>query len=207
MAMNENAKTVGTLFNVEPTLPSGLSYYEDFLSDDEEKQFINLIQSTTLHPFRFHGYEAKREVESFGFHYSFEKKALSRGMPIPTDYHPLIRRVEQFTNVTPIEQLLLTRYPAGSVINWHRDAFPFETIIGISLASSCIMRFRPHGQPIGRRKIISLNLAPRSMYIMKNSVRTDWEHSTLPVPSTRYSITLRTLRKTATTEFENDSVE
>ncbi len=36
-------------------------------------------------------------------------------------------------------ELLLTEYPIESVINWHRDAPPFDLIAGISLLSNCTL--------------------------------------------------------------------
>jgi hypothetical protein len=34
----------------------------------------------------------------------------------------------------------------------------------------------------------------RSLYVIGEEARTEWEHSTAPVENTRFSITLRTLR-------------
>lgn len=85
--------------------------------------------------------------------------------------------------------------PPGSGINWHRDAPPFNIIVGISLSSDCIFRLRPY-QPQGKghKTILSLSVQRRSLYTLKGSVRTDWEHSTMAVKTTRYSITLRALK-------------
>jgi alkylated DNA repair dioxygenase AlkB len=92
-------------------------------------------------------------------------------------------------------ELLLTEYPEGSVINWHRDAPPFGLIAGISLLSDCTFRLRPHDKAKqNRRSIISLPVRRRSLYIISESARTDWQHSIAPVKQTRFSITLRTLR-------------
>lgn len=41
-------------------------------------------------------------------------------------------------------ELLITEYPVGSVINWHRDAPPFDLIAGISLMADCTFRLRPN---------------------------------------------------------------
>ncbi|MGV3657809.1 MAG: alpha-ketoglutarate-dependent dioxygenase AlkB, partial [Chitinophagaceae bacterium] len=95
-----------------------------------------------------------------------------------------------------ISELLVTEYPPGSVINWHRDAPPFDTIIGISLLSDCVFKLRPYDKAKQERKAtISLPVQRRSLYVMKDSARTEWEHSIAPVKQTRYSITLRTLKK------------
>jgi alkylated DNA repair dioxygenase AlkB len=94
-----------------------------------------------------------------------------------------------------LAEILVTEYPPGAVINWHRDAPPFDIIIGISLLSDCTFRFRPYDKAKqGRKSIISTPVQRRSAYIIRDEARTDWEHSISPVKETRYSITLRTLR-------------
>jgi alkylated DNA repair dioxygenase AlkB len=92
-------------------------------------------------------------------------------------------------------ELLVTEYPAGSVINWHRDAPPFDLIAGVSLHSDCTFRLRPYEKAEQNRKsIISLKVARRSLYVISGPSRTEWQHSIAPVKGLRYSITLRTLR-------------
>jgi len=54
---------------------------------------------------------------------------------------------------------LVTEYPEGSVINWHRDAPPFDVIAGISLLPDCTFRLRPQEKlKQGRGSVISLLL-------------------------------------------------
>jgi alkylated DNA repair dioxygenase AlkB len=91
-------------------------------------------------------------------------------------------------------ELLVTEYP--SVINWHRDAPPFDIIVGISLLTDCTFRFRPHDKARQARKaILAVPLQRRSLYVIQAEARSNWQHSILPVTRLRYSITLRTLRK------------
>jgi len=95
-----------------------------------------------------------------------------------------------------ISELLVTEYPIGSVINWHRDAPQFALIAGISLASDCQFKLRPHQREKQTRKAtVSLTVKQRSLYVMQGEVRSDWQHSIAPVQQVRYSITLRTLQK------------
>jgi alkylated DNA repair dioxygenase AlkB len=82
------------------------------------------------------------------------------------------------------------------VINWHRDAPPFDIIAGISLLSDCIFRLRPHDKTKYKRSaIISFPVNQRSLYIIQGAARKDWQHSIAPVKQLRYSITLRTLKQ------------
>ena len=87
---------------------------------------VDEINQVELHSFIFQGFEAKRKTASFGFDYSFDKRRLSKGKEIPVVFLPLIQKVASFLSV-PAEnfaELLITEYPVGSVINWHRDAPP-----------------------------------------------------------------------------------
>lgn len=186
-----------TLFPIELNYPQGFSYYPQFLSNEEEKFLLNEISGIELHTFQFHGYKAKRKVASFGYDYSFEKRALSKGKTIPPAFEFLIEKVAQHAEIPKkdVAELLVTEYPAGSVINWHRDAPPFDLIAGISLLSDCIFKLRPQEkEKQGRNSIISIPVKRRSLYIMQGKSRSEWQHSTAPVKNVRYSITLRTLR-------------
>lgn len=191
---------MNTLFPTDPVFPRGFSYVPDFITVAEELELLKEISKIELHTFTFQGYEAKRRVASFGYDYSFEDRSLSRGLEIPVAFGDLIDKVAQQTGIekTSFRELLITEYPFGSVINWHRDAFPFESIAGISLAAPCTFRLRPHKkEKQARGSVIALSVQPRSLYTLQGEARTDWQHSTLPVKSRRYSITLRTLKKLA----------
>jgi alkylated DNA repair dioxygenase AlkB len=187
-----------TLFPVQPIFPPGFEYLPDFISAGEEQELLEEIKKIELHSFHFQGYEAKRKVASFGYDYSFEKQKLTQGKDIPSFFDSLIQRVATHAGIisTDFAELLITEYPVGSVINWHRDAFPFEVIAGVSLAASCTFRLRPHDKDKqGRGSIISFPVERRSLYLMRGPSRTEWQHSISPVKSIRYSITLRSLRQ------------
>ena len=187
-----------SLFPVDVNFPPGFIYVPEFLSTDEEENLILEISKVQLHTFIFQGFEAKRKVASFGYDYSFEKRTISKGTDIPDEFQWLIDKVNSYLiEKNDFAELLITEYPMGSVINWHRDAPPFDIIAGISLLGDCIFRFRPHDkEKQGRKSIISFPVKRRSLYVMKGPARSAWQHSTLPVESIRYSITLRSLKKT-----------
>jgi alkylated DNA repair dioxygenase AlkB len=59
------------------------------------------------------------------------------------------------------------------------------------------MRFRPLPAPgqwtrVDPRTLIVLDLEPRSIYVMKGAIRSQWQHSLLPTKDLRYSVTMRT---------------
>jgi alkylated DNA repair dioxygenase AlkB len=188
---------MNTLFPIEPNYPPGFRYFPGFITAAEEQDLLNLVQSITLHTFQFQGYAAKRRVASFGWDWSFERQALSKGGAIPESFNWLLERVGQQLGMDAEEfaELLVTEYPVGSVINWHRDAPPFALIAGLSLGADCTFKLRPYEKEAqSRRAIVSVPVARRSLYIMQGEAREDWQHSTLPVKQVRYSITLRTLK-------------
>jgi alkylated DNA repair dioxygenase AlkB len=100
--------------------------------------------------------------------------------------------------ISELNHCLVAEYRPGSALGWHRDVPDFELVCGISLGSSCRMRFRPFppkrdGNATGRKRVLSLDLAPRSAYMLRGDARWRWQHSIPPTKALRYSITFRTL--------------
>src|ERR1044072_2174472 len=159
-----------TLFDQPPVLPEGFFYYPDFIGLDLELQLLSTIQNIELQAMVFHQYTAKRKVASFGYDYNFSSKKLTKGKTIPEIFNSLIEQVAEqlLTTKEKIVELLITEYPIGSVINWHRDAPPFERIAGLSLAADCIFKLRPYEKALQSRKsVISFPIKQRSLYIMQ----------------------------------------
>jgi alkylated DNA repair dioxygenase AlkB len=92
-----------------------------------------------------------------------------------------------------IQEVLVTRYPPGAGIGWHRDAPMFgATVLGVSLAGCCRMRFqRTVG---GERHTTEAVLRPRSSYVLTGAARFAWQHSIPSTKELRFSITFRTLK-------------
>lgn len=188
---------MNTLFDIEPVLPEGFSYQNNFISEAQEQQLLDAIRQFDLKNMQFHEYEAKRKVMSFGQGWSFTEQRLKQGEPIPQAFYFLVERIAAHLKipVTSIAQFLITEYPVDSVINWHRDAPPFETIVGVSLLSDCVFKLKPHDKNLQTRSAtISMDVKKRSMYVMTGEAKTAWQHCTAPVKSKRYSLTFRTLR-------------
>lgn len=186
-----------TLFPLTPVFPEGFFYVPDFISTAEENDICRTIEALPLHTMIFQGFEAKRKVASFGFDWSFDTRTLSKGKEIPWAFHFVLDKVAAYLSLhaSQFAELLVTEYPPGSVINWHRDAPPFDLIAGISLLSDCTFRLRPQEKARqNRAAIISFPVQRRSLYVMQGPSRTEWQHSITPVKNLRYSLTLRTLK-------------
>lgn len=144
---------------------------------------------------RYKDYTAKRRTVSYGFDYDFSYDAIHPAAPMPDFLQPLKTRVADWLRVGPdqIKHALIAQYRPGTALGWHRDVPDFQLVCGVSLGAACRMRFRPY-PPRGRsRDVLSIELAPRSAYILRGDARWHWQHSIPPTRALRYSITFRTL--------------
>ncbi len=188
---------MNTLFPLEQNLPEGFYYYPDFLNKDEETELSDKISRLDLHNLSYHGYTANRKTASFGYNYNFENNKLSKGKDIPAFFNFIIEKTAEHLSIekNKFAELLVTEYPPGTIINWHRDVPQFDLIAGISLLTDCTFRLRPYDKTKQTRSsIISFSVQRRSLYTMQGNARWNWQHSIAPVKQMRYSITLRTLK-------------
>jgi alkylated DNA repair dioxygenase AlkB len=184
------------LFQTETAkdLPSGLCYRPELIDRAEEQHLISEFEKLEFAPFEFQGFLGKRRVVSFGWRYDFNKGGLHKADDIPAFLLPARERAARFAGLAPddLQHVLLTEYPPGSTIGWHKDRPQFDDVIGISLLSPCTFRFRRKAGTKWERR--SFTAEPRSMYLLRGQVRTDWEHSIPAVDAQRYSITFRSLK-------------
>ncbi len=182
-----------TLFDLSTELPDGFRYQPDFISEAEERGLLEHIGRLRFGEVRMHGVVARRRIVQYGRNHSFDSTRISAGEQIPEFLEPLRVRIAAFAGRAPEEfsEVLLTEYQPGSPIGWHRDAPPFDIVAGVSLLSACRFRLRRYDRT---GDVVSLEVEPRSLYVMAGPARTDWEHHIPPTPALRYSITMRTLR-------------
>ena len=183
------------LFGADQVLPNGLVYRADFLDADEEAALLEALAALPLHEAQYKGWRARRRVASYGSSYDFDANALQRGGPLPVAFGALRERLADWIGVAPASftNALIAEYRPGTPLGWHRDVPDFERVVGVSLASACRMRFRPYPPRSPRAsEVLTLELAPRSAYLLQGDARWRWQHSIAPTPALRYSITLRT---------------
>lgn len=173
--------------------PKGLQYIPDFISPAEEKFLIKEIKNLEWQNIKMHGVIAKRKVVHFGMDYSYSSRILTKTAPPPKFMNFLMDKVSSAMNVPlkEISEILISHYPVGAPIGWHRDAPMFESLLGISLQSGCYMRFRH----ITDKTTLKFEqyLERRSAYILEGDARWKWQHHIPPVKEERFSITFRTL--------------
>ena len=174
-------------------LIAGLSYCGDVIGSAEEQSLIDRLAAADLSPFRFHGWLGNRKTQSFGWRYDFDDASFSPAEPIPEWLTPVRETAARFAGVESDDfvHVLLARYDPDAGIGWHRDRDVFDKVVGISLGTSATLRFRRR-KPGGFDRA-SLDVAPRSAYLLSGEVRWDWEHRITPGDKLRFSITFRTL--------------
>ena len=175
--------------------PEGLVFAPEFLSPDEERTVLGVLDELEFREVVMRGQTARRTVRHFGFDYDYEGWGLEPAEPLPVSLVWLRDRCATLAELDPeaLAQALVSRYPDGAGIGWHRDAPMFGAkVVGVSLLSSCRMRFqRGKGD---EREVFELELEPRSAYVLGGAARSAWQHSIPATKSLRYSITFRTLK-------------
>jgi alkylated DNA repair protein (DNA oxidative demethylase) len=180
----------GDLFG-KPVI-AGLEYRPDFIGATEEAQLITHLSRAELAPFKFQGWTGKRLTRTFGWRYDFDDRSFAPSEPIPEWLQPLRSNAAKFAAVAPDDFVgaLLVRYDPGAGIGWHRDRPVFEAVVGVSLGTPAVLRFRKRKEKGFDRA--SVEVAPRSAYLLSGPARHEWEHSIAPGETLRFSITFRT---------------
>ena len=175
--------------------PEGLIYVPGFLTEGEEGALLEQVRAAAFEEIRMHGQVARRRTAHFGWLYGYESWKVEPGPPIPDYLLPLRARCAELMGESPehLVEALVSEYPPGATIGWHRDAPMFgPTVVGVSLLSACRMRFQRGKE--AERRTYALELAPRSAYVLAGEARSLWQHSIPAVKAPRYSVTFRTLR-------------
>lgn len=195
--------------------PTGFVYLPEFISEPEERALLAGIAGIPFAEVRMHGVAAKRTVAHFGWDYGYETWRIEPAPPIPAFLEDLRARCAEAAGLVPdaLAETLVTRYPPGAGIGWHRDAPMFgPTVVGVSLLSSCVLRFRrsaragaaasarassgdsPARAKRNERAPRAVLLEPRSAYILSGEARSRWQHAIHRTEALRYSISFRTVR-------------
>lgn len=150
---------------------SGLKLYTDFISEEEEKELLRLIDlqewNTSL----------SRRTQHYSYEYDYTNKtALTKAeYDIPAWCDFLIDRLisKNLLKVKP-DQLIVNEYLAGQGIFPHTDntkSFA-DGIVSISLNSGILMDFLKSSSNESRE----IYLQPRSAIVMTGDCRYNWRH-------------------------------
>jgi alkylated DNA repair dioxygenase AlkB len=147
-----------------PAIP-GLSYIADYVTPQEEAR---LAASIDAEPWDT---SWDRRRQPYGASYG---KSGAESRPIPAWAEPLVDRLaREGWSSRPFDQMLVNEYLPGQGIALHHDYDPFDrTVVSLSLLSARVMDFFHPAD--GRRE--SLLLARRSLLVLSDEVRYDWQH-------------------------------
>jgi len=179
---------------MDAELPSGFLYRPDLLTEAEEAELVPVVRAFDFTVIEMRGRVARRRTVHFGWVYGYESWRIEPGPPIPDVLLPLRARAAALAGVGPdaLVEVLVTEYPPGAGIGWHRDAPQFGPVVGVSLLSACRLRFQ-RGAGAARQTRAAV-LEPRSAYVFDGEARWQWQHGIPPTKALRDSITFRTLR-------------
>jgi alkylated DNA repair dioxygenase AlkB len=183
------------LLTPEHTAPDGFVYVPEFLTTAEQDRLVAAVEAMPFREVRMHGVVAKRQTAHFGWDYGYESWRVTRAAPIPAGFAEVRARCAAAAGLDPgvFEALLVSRYPSGAGIGWHRDAPMFgDVVAGVSLGAPCVLRFR-RGK-VRARETLAVTVSPGSLYLLSGAARREWQHCIRPVDTLRYSLTFRTLR-------------
>src|SRR5215470_15949894 len=111
----------------EPALPEGFRYRSDLIDRAEERRLVAELERLEFAPFEFHGFLGKRRVLSFGWRYDFNGGGLNKTDDMPAFLLPVREAAATFAGLraTELQHVLLTQYPPGAAIGWHKDRAAF----------------------------------------------------------------------------------
>jgi alkylated DNA repair dioxygenase AlkB len=177
------------------SMPAGFEYRAGVVDLAEESALVSAIQTLDLAPYLFRGVEARRRVLAFGFQHDYRTRRLAQTADIPPFLKTLRSKAAAFAGLPAedLEQVLVSEYTPGTPIGWHKDRGHYGKIVGVSLLSPAVFRFRR--QVDGRWMRLSQTLEPRSMYLLTGPAREFWQHSIPAVTALRYSVTFRTMSR------------
>src|SRR3954465_5765815 len=109
---------------LEPELPQGFEYRTEFISAAEEQALLDHIARVEFSTVEMRGGVARRRTAHYGWTYGYEARSGQPGRPIPEFLLRERSRAAAWLGIAPeaLAESLLTEYPPGAPIGWHRDA-------------------------------------------------------------------------------------
>ena len=151
----------------------GLLYSQNFISESYEAE---LIETIDRQPWLT---DLKRRVQHYGYKYDYKARSVDSSMylgPLP-DWALEIAGELYSQGLMPRmpDQLIVNEYEPGQGISAHVDCKPCfdNTIVSISLGSSCVMNFTS----VKDKTKYPLFLERRSVVVLAGEARYDWQHS------------------------------
>jgi alkylated DNA repair dioxygenase AlkB len=131
--------------------PQGFAYREEVISAGEEC--------------------ALAERRACGWRYDNAAQSERPGKELFRLLTPLRERAAEIAGVPvqSLRQVLVTEYPPGAVMGWHRDPLMFDDVVALSLLTPCTLRLRRRLEEGWEGR--SLEVMPRSAYLLRGPAR------------------------------------
>lgn len=152
----------------------GLSYVTDYVTEEAQAGLLAKVDNGLWLD------DLKRRVQHYGFKYDYRKRKVDMSMHVgqlPDWLECLSQKLHQDGYMPEIaDQVIVNEYLPGQGISAHIDCEPCfrDTIVSMSLASSCVMFFT---NKLDRTIKIPVLLEPRSIVVLTGQARYEWMHS------------------------------
>ena len=151
----------------------GFRYIANYITELQHDWLLDQIDKQLWHSF------SKRRAQHYGPEYDYKTGKLNddtRMNDLPEWLKRLSHKLHKdgYTPEVP-NQVLVNEYQPGQGIGGHIDREPWfkDTIIALSLGSSCIMDFTNQHD---KTKKVPVWLAPRSIAVLREAARYTWLH-------------------------------
>jgi alkylated DNA repair dioxygenase AlkB len=147
---------------------SGLRYVPGYLDAESHDALLAAVDEGKWRAF------GERRAQIYGYSYHYTKGGIYRVEDLPPWAQDLAARLERDGLMPALaDQLIVSDYAAGQGIPAHVDAPIFtDTVISISLGSSCMMEFT-HETGRSERQF----LEPMSALVISGEARQEWKHA------------------------------
>jgi alkylated DNA repair dioxygenase AlkB len=156
----------------DTSMIQGLKYLPCFIDQFETANFIKWINTEPWLS------DIKRRVQHYGYKYDYKARSIDYSMfigKLPSWASTMALRLfnERHINELP-DQLIINEYEPGQGIANHIDCEPCfgDTIISISLGSSCVMDFIN----VKTKQKIEVMLESGSLVVLQGDARHKWTH-------------------------------
>lgn len=183
---------------VEETGEKELKIIENFITQDEEKKLVDIIDSKPWNE------ALARRTQHYNYEYDYKKRGVSQVSDKIPEFNFLIKKLQNlgyYKGKNPENiQIIVNEYTRDQGISPHADNPEFgDIVISLSLLYPALLIMTRDDI---KRKYI---LQPRSLFILEDEFRDKWKHEisknktidgyTKPVDYRRLSITFRTIKQ------------
>jgi len=149
-------------------LIAGLQYIRNYLDQTTHDRLIAVVDEHVWQQ------SVDHRVQVYGYHYSRRQQDAYRIGELPPWGRALAVQLADDGYVPQVpNQLVVNDYPPGAGIFQHIDQDVFgDTVISISLGSTCVMRFTE--TTAGHTEDVLLE--PRSLLVLSGAARWRWQH-------------------------------